>query len=108
MELTARRAVELSIDLWTWLGKTGKEKEDWPEWEWNGGQYPKVGSDCFLCEHDSAEKNSCEACPYYIKYTRCTNAGTPFAKWCNAEDEGESKKFAKQFLNQLKKILKEL
>ena len=108
MKLTARKAVELSIDLWAWLGETGEDKDDWPEWESNGGQYPKVESDCFLCEYDSRKENDCEACPYFIKYSACCNEGTPFDKWIDAEEETDRKEFAKQFVRQLKEILKEI
>lgn len=108
MRLTARKAVELSIDLWASLAETGEDKDDWPEWESNGGQYPEARGLCFLCEYDFRKKGDCEACPYNIKYKSCCEEETPFVKWADAKNETDRKKFAKQFLGQLKKILKDM
>jgi hypothetical protein len=114
MKLTAKKAVELSIELWTWLEETGEEKDEWPKWERNGGEYPKVEFLCFLCEYADYKphrnKLSCKLCPYFIKYkARCFWMSSPFYKWEEAIEwgEGDSKKYAKRFLGQLKKLLQE-
>ena len=99
MKLTAKEAVELSIDLWEWLAETGKEKEDWPEWKWNGGKYSHINSDCFLCEYADG---GCAACPY----GKCYDIGDPFERW-DLSGKNQKKKYAKQFVKQLKEILKE-
>ncbi len=37
--------------LWDWcFHNPEKEKDDWPEWERNGGQLKEIEADCFLCE----------------------------------------------------------
>ena len=107
MKLTAKKAIELSIELWTWLGETGKEKWEWPKWGCKGGEYPEVQSDCFLCEYDEQKQNDCVACPYCIKYGDCDDVGQPFIRWANAETKTTRKKYAKQFLEQLKTLLEE-
>lgn len=106
MELTARKAVELSIELWTWLAESGEDKEDWPEWEFNGGRYAEVHNDCSLCEYDEPE--DCEACPYHAKYGSCCVCPGPYGEWVWANTQEDRKKYAKKFLKQLKKILKDM
>lgn len=105
MKLTAKKAVELSIKLWTWCAETGKDKDEWPEWERNSGQYPEVQSDCFLCEY---AEHGCVACSYFTQYGACINAGTSYDKWDHARIEIARRNFAQQFLNQLKKVLKDM
>ena len=29
MKLTKKKAIEISIELWTWLAETGREKKEW-------------------------------------------------------------------------------
>ena len=113
MRLTAKKAVELSIELWTWLAETGKEKPSWKGWKYNGGQY-LAQADCFLCEYagrracKQAIDNYCALCLYYKTYGYfCidnVNCSTPFEKWCDVETKPTRKKYAKLFLEQLKGI----
>lgn len=38
--------------LWLWLADNPeKSKEDWPEWDYNGGTVEKVKHLCFACEY---------------------------------------------------------
>ena len=105
MKLTAREAVEKSIELWEWLAETGGEKDCWPEWK----EYGYVQSLCFLCEFDAEERNACEACPYHKHYEcYCDDDDTPFFKWAEVKTNPHRKKYAKLFLEQLKTILKEM
>jgi hypothetical protein len=116
MKLTAKKAVELSIELWEWLAETGKDKGDWPRWGINGGEYSEMVFDCPLCELFNQKK--CKGCPYFDKYGRCTptfvhyetnkQRKTIFQKWCDACIEKTKKKYAKQFVEQLKEILKDM
>ena len=112
MELTAKKAVELSIELWEWLAETGKEKANWPEWKRNGGHYPCVTSHCFLCEYNDRHGGdmpmNCSPCPYYGEHSFCREYRNPYEKWYQAETKPTKKKYAKQFLEQLKTILKEM
>lgn len=117
MRLTAKKAVELSIELWAWLAETGREKKEWPGWKHNGGEHETVAILCFLCEYNTRreERNQfsvnnldCEFCPYHAKYGDCDDdeGQSPYAKWVDAENEIDKKNYAKQFLEQLKEILR--
>ncbi len=54
MRLSKKRAIELHRKLWHYLFcYPQKEKEDWPHWARNGGEYPAVLHDCFLCEYSA-------------------------------------------------------
>lgn len=103
--LTRKRAIELSIELWTWLAEMGKEKIDWPGWERNGGQVREVVDMCFLCDYSQG----CNMCPYQTKYGyTCCGDKSPFKKWADSSSEKTKKKYARQFLKQLKALLKEV
>ena len=104
MRLTRKKAIELSIELWTWLAETGGYKSQWPEWE----RYGFVEEHCFLCEYVSREfgKPSCAHCPLYITVEGSNCFGTSFGSWCKARITGERKECAKLFLEELKALLK--
>ena len=110
MKLTAKKAIELSIELWTWLAETGEGKTDWPEWEENGGEYSAL-SHCFLCEYNDSEggdfPTDCQFCPCSIKYGFCRGNGKPYHGWDYSKTKTTHKKYAKQFLEQLKTLLEE-
>lgn len=112
MELTERQAVEKSIELWTWLAETGKNKNDWPKWECMGGQYPDVMSHCFLCEYNDRNggdyPENCFFCPYYAEYGSCKEGKSPFSKWCVVETTAARRKYARRFLNQLEALLEDM
>ena len=113
MKLTAKKAVELSIELWEWVAETGGEKGEWPEWKINGGKYPFVTMWCFLCKYTFYPKSfwdsECNAkCPYYGKYGICYKDGGIYRKWEDAQTKPTKKKYAQQFLEQLKEILKDM
>ena len=96
-----KKAVELSIELWEWLAKTGEMKDNWPEWN----RYSEVESDCFLCEYSI---RGCSKCPYYKKFGFCDDLDKPYDNWTFVWETRDLKKYAKQFLEQLKTILKEM
>jgi hypothetical protein len=117
MELTRRRAIELSIELWTWLAKTGKEKREWPGWIENGGIHPKVALRCFLCEYSGVtgfhscldgtspgEDRCIERCPYGSNYGFCAEDERVYSSWEDAESIEEKKEFAQLFLEQLETL----
>ena len=104
MKLTKKKAIELSIELWTWLAETGENKNEWPEWKRHGGQYEECEHDCFLCKYDDC---NCGKCPYPKHYkVLCDDDGTPFSRWFDSRTKQGRKKYAKQFLEQLKELLK--
>lgn len=101
MRLTIKSAIELSIELWTWLAETGEEfKSEWDGW----GKYGEADNDCFLCEYDKRNKTYCESCPYNEKFGVCTNVNTPFENWWLSKTTEDRKKYARQFLEQLKQL----
>ena len=104
MILTKKKAIELSIELWTWLAETGEEKDNWPEWEKNGGQHIAVEDDCFLCKYVTPTNRHCDACPYSIKYGCCQDDDSPYLDWEGADGVEDMKKYAAQFLEQLKTL----
>ena len=106
MKLTREECITESIELWTWLAEMGKEKKDWPGWEQYGG-CDEVYGGCFLCEYTSRKYTSraCDICPYFEHFgVACFAARTPYSKWCSANREGTKKKYAQQFLEQLKQL----
>ncbi len=108
MRLTKKKSIKLSIEHWEWLAETGKLKEDWPEWDKYGGlnkfnYCENVTAFCFLCEY--SKYFSCEdKCPYCIKFGNCCAASSPFSKWDVVESQQTRKKYAKEFLEQLKQL----
>lgn len=52
--------------LWNWLAENpDKVKDDWPEWEENGGSILYIHNDCFACEYATRTKpNWTQKCPY--------------------------------------------
>lgn len=115
--LSVKRAVKLSIELWKFLSQTGCQKYEWYKWQNNGGQYPHIHFNCFLCElnhrrevrhHKQISEVGCPYCPYYLKYGRCTTDGFPFKKWADSFLTDARAKYAKQFLAQLEEIQKDI
>lgn len=104
MKLTKKKAIEYSIELWTWLVKAGAEfKGDWDGWD----KYGKMSSGCPLCEYAGFPPSSnCRKCPYYKKFKRCYDNGedTIYSKWEDASTPGTRKKYAKLFLEHLKEL----
>lgn len=112
MKLTKKQAVDYSIELWAYLAKTGKKKEDWPEWGRFGelnkdGDCEEVEHLCFLCEYGAHKINrdKCDVCPYATEFdVCCPDDDTPFSQWYDATTIRDHKKYAKLFLEQLKQI----
>lgn len=109
MRLTKKKAIEISIELWTWLVETGSdEKFMWSGWE----KYGQMLNDCALCEYGgrralrTAIDCACDFCPYSQKFEECCNEAedTPYDKWEEATDKAERKKYATEFLEQLKQL----
>ena len=101
MRLTRRKALDIAIELWTWLAETGKEKDDWPGWE----KYEEMEGGCPFCEYSARHGRGCD-CPFGFvvqPYGNCY--ATPFDDWEGAElKSGDKKRFAAAFLSELKSI----
>ena len=99
--MNRKEAVEKSIELWTWLAETGKEK-----FEWEGLDRHLI-SDCFLCEFTSPGNvfSNCNRCPYYEEFGGvCFKSKSVYDKWENALSKPTRKKYATLFLEQLKSL----
>jgi len=110
MRLSRKKAIQLCIELWTWLAKTGKLKSQWPGWR----QYDLILSNCWFCEynwnqqqHTNERTPFCRYCPYFKAYKeRCDDSlNGNYVKWENAETPHDRKKYAKLFLEQIKTIV---
>ena len=109
MKLSRKKAIELCIELWTWLAKTGKGKSEWPRWK----EFGEIFSNCWFCQYDVKQcrrykKSSsdwyCQYCPYYKKYGRCDAINSLYSNWGKEQRGTEARKiYAKLFLKQIKK-----
>lgn len=108
MRLTKKAALRITIELWTWLAETGRLKREWPGWE----TYGYMWEYCPLCEFDSrhqvSERPACVHClivttGYAVHCTRMA-----YGHWAKACSATTRKRYAAQFLAQLKEIQEKL
>ncbi len=107
MILEKEQSVELSIQVWTFCMKTGKEKCDWPEWN----KYSKIEADCFCCEYasqkDGGFANGCSKCPLVTELgQRCYSLG--YGEWISTGNIERRKVYAAEFLTNIKKCLQKI
>ena len=109
MRLSRKKAIELCIELWTWLAETGKKKGDWPEWE----KYGHINFNCWFCEYDLQRRGKnkdyqmlCRSCPLGGGFNKCL--ATYYDNWGDAKTPRARKKYAKLFLKQIKQLLTNL
>ncbi|KKK90964.1 hypothetical protein LCGC14_2717710 [marine sediment metagenome] len=103
MRLTLKKAILISIELWTWLAETGEEyKREWSGWI----KYGEMSFDCALCEYGERKDgdNRCVHCPYYLKFGKCFNEGQPYRKWADTDTPKTRKKYASLLLAQLEEL----
>lgn len=105
-----KEAIRLHREMWSWLAKTGEDKENWPEWEWNGGDCQGCIEFCFCCEYvfnvlrkDPLGKNICKKhCPLKWPDGRCApsseleNKQGLYNLWCDETDIEKRKEYAEQ------------
>jgi hypothetical protein len=108
MRLSRNEAIELCIDLWSWLAKTGNRKCNWPEWE----KYRHIVASCFFCEYQEQqcrkykpedeldEKEVCRYCPLKKLGKDCMELH--YGEWEKSPTIKDRKKYAKLFLEQIK------
>lgn len=110
MILTKKKAVEIAIELWTYLAEIGEPfKCGWPDWE----KYGKMNAGCPFCEYAERAwirlplrkrmEGICGLCPYKQKFVDYCTVG-PYDKWENAKTTTDRKKYAAQFLQELKEL----
>lgn len=101
MRITKKQAIKISIELWTWLAKTGTDnKGHWGGWD----EYGLMRSDCSLCEYVATKRGGCNSCPYYLKFGMCTKDDTPYWQWNMSPTKRVRKEYARMFLEQLKQL----
>ena len=105
MKLTRKKAIELCIELWTWLAKTGKRKYEWPGWEKDEND---TTNNCFFCEYqyqrsDESDYEECHYCPLYRKFGHCEKK-TYYSNWRFASSNKEREKYAKLLLGQIQSV----
>ncbi|KKM86363.1 hypothetical protein LCGC14_1279870 [marine sediment metagenome] len=109
MKLTKKKALEIAIELWTWIvDNPGKKKEDWPKWE----EYGDMRDCCSLCERYIRKRIKTRTehglrcdCPIADKHDHCT--GTAYRDWDRAMNEDGKEaahSAAVEFLAQLKDL----
>ena len=104
MELTKKKAIELTLKMWRDLAETGETKD---EWFARHPEYEEIYLGCFLCEYGKQFKpdSICDHCPYAQKFIGCLNkADTPFFKWGRAATPKTRKKYAALFVKQLEEL----
>jgi hypothetical protein len=95
-----QEAVAKSIEMWEWIVKTGRRKDDWPGWSKTLG---RPACDCFLCEYDNQHnpKEDCSLCPLEShKLGSCMTLG--YKEYSNFGSNALRKEAAKRFLSNLK------
>lgn len=106
MKLTKKKAIEITVELWTFLAETGDEKGAWGGWE----TYGQMIYGCPLCEYShhclNWGRGRCGSCPYYKKFGCCygDEEDTIYSLWEEAHTPRTRKKYAKLFLEQLKQL----
>lgn len=87
--------------LWKYLEDNPEmEKEDWPGWDLNGGEYKKILNDCFACEYLFATCSSCPLLWPKVKGEwRVCHSGGLYEKWCTSGDVGSRSSLAHQIAN---------
>lgn len=83
MRLTKRKAVEITKELWEWVGNSRQPKYEWPRWN----EYGRMWNDCPLCEyggrHATSDESPCLKCPLLGMWTEdcdstCTYSSSPY------------------------------
>jgi len=113
MRLSKRKALEICIELWSWLAKSEDfRKGNWPGWKRNGGKYIRVENDCSLCEYDEYRrgqnkiyKPNCYYCPLKEELDYC-DKNSLYTKW--RMFSGDKSKYASQIRDVAIKALNEL
>lgn len=102
MRLTKKKAIEISVELWEYMAKSGSDnKRSWEGWE----TYGPMEACCPFCEYDCrnetyADDKICVHCPLSLGESGCYQ--TPYLQWCEAYDKASRKKYAAKFLEVLK------
>lgn len=111
-KLTKKKALRHCVAMWEWLTENPlKEKEDWPEWEENGGKFQAL-SHCFACEYNlQQDYNYCNRnciIPCFASIGHCTRRGSPYIYWSRNDSIESSIRNAEIIRNSAKTALMKL
>ena len=102
--LTKKVSKRVCLELWEDLAGTGEEKEDWGGWDKYGGMFAA----CPLCEYYRPDgENNCHACPLSDRADKVGGFGCwgySFNEWFYATTKRTNKKYAKLFLEELRRL----
>ena len=109
--LTKRKALEKTIEMWSWLAEhPDKDKEDFFEFK-NISNIPY--SECYCCEFDGIWGN-CRNCPIInwnydadnnmVVVDRCTNSGSAYGIWRSAIVSTKTKQQAARRIAELAEL----
>lgn len=100
-ELTARRALELTEELWRWLQKNPeKGKFDWPGWKKCG----HMTASCPLCEYARQGHRICCLVAWSLSNPDdCLHKTSPYVKW----RKSCSPRYQRQWAGRIVKLCKE-
>ena len=100
MKYTRRSFIRMHRTLWKWLAETGKEKEDWPRWKYNGGDIKSVNSRCFACVSNYLGYSGCdENCLFIWRNGHCYRYRSEYMLWKYAKTIKRKKYWAKRIAN---------
>ena len=108
MKLSRKKAIELCIELWKWLAKTGKQKMAWPGWKKYGYEITAL---CWFCEYGEKQLlrygkdvHRCYYCPLHLGHIGCRRGPCAYNEWALARTSRTRKKYAKLFLAQIRSL----
>ena len=101
MRLTEKKSIGIADEMWTEFAETGSnDKHAWLE-----ARGYVFKSDCAFCEYSERHKDvDCESCPYFLMFGECYKDDAPFDKWYWATTTSKRKKYAREFLEQVKQL----
>ena len=120
--LTKEKALELTFELWKWLGEhPNAKKYDWPGWE----KYSTGVTYCFICDYVEQKTgeypDEADVCFKYCilidlwpnigstgSYSPCCIEPSPFIRWDTAKTPKTRKKYAKIISDYCTKMLDEI
>lgn len=89
----------LHKELWYWLAENpGKSKDQWPQWDFNGGTVDSVTMMCFACQYIKEHNTGCSQCPLvWSSELGCCggyNDEAEYSQWENCGDPQERAELA--------------
>lgn len=102
MRYSKKQAIKDFRALWRWLSDNPeKGKEDWPEWEGNGGTVIEDFWSCPLCRYALNKCSGyvyerCKLCLIEWDFKTCCSNGALFSRWKKTKTLKTRAKLAKQ------------